>query len=150
MKTVLQIVTVCLALLSASAYGGTVPATLSAQSPYDMKATIENLEQAISAHQYRVVRVQGAYQGFAPLNGGPVIIYFCNFNFLHEALQKSMDLGPMLPCRVVIDDVNGKIMVYAPNPVVFKHVLAGDSTFLDKLCDQVTHDYKAILAEGTL
>lgn len=123
---------------------------LQAESPYNMEITIEHLKDAILAHQYKIVRIQNSLDGLSVDKKGPVIIYFCNFHFLHNALERNKHIGPLLPCHVVVSEENGKVHVYAPNPKIVGAAFEQDNKFLTTLCYQVTQDYKDILWEGTI
>jgi uncharacterized protein (DUF302 family) len=126
------------------------PPVLSAESPYDTATTLAQVKAAIGAHQYQIIRIQNAYEGLRNNEAGPVIVYFCNFGFLHSALQQSRNVGPLLPCHVVISSEHGRVKVYAPNPKVLAAPFVGRDQALQKLCDQVTQDYRDILDEGTM
>jgi uncharacterized protein (DUF302 family) len=77
-------------------------------------------------------------------------LYFCSFSTADLALKYSQDIGPIIPCRVVVKRVGDKIMVYAPDLGVLRRVFEVKIPELCELCDKLEADYRAILEEATL
>ena len=63
----------------------TEQAVLTVDSPYDLKATIENVKQAASSNNFIFIREQPLSHGLVPAGHEDPrqhIIYFCNFSML--------------------------------------------------------------------
>ena len=125
------------------------PVVLSYISPHDMATTIANLKRAISNNNFRFIREQTVDDGFTDSpNGKQVILYFCNFDLLHDAFQREKHIGFMLPCRVTVTEVDGRVTIWARNP---KYTGAlTDRATLRELCDKVKSAYIAVIEEATL
>ena len=64
------------------------------------------------------------------------ILGACNPNYAYEALQKENKIGTMLPCNVIVQELdNGKVEVSAVNPVA--SMTAIDNAGLKELAGQV-------------
>ncbi len=138
-----------LMLLALQAHAGNGIRVLAVESPYDMPTTVANLKQAIAAHQYRV-NPSALFEGIDRVDDDVHTVYFCSFSTADLALQYSQDIGPIVPCRVVVKRVGDKIMVYAPDLSVLRQVFAVKIPQLCELCDRLEADYRAILDEATL
>ena len=60
------------------------------ESPYSLEETVEAVEQAVIGANFIHIRTQLLEQGMVPEgeeNSRQVVVYFCNFNFLNQALQ---------------------------------------------------------------
>jgi len=125
--------------------------TMVYDSPYDLKTTVENVKRAAVGRNFKLIRVQYLDQGLVPAgkeNTHRVIVYFCNFNFLNQALAIDPRVGLFLPCRVTVVEHKGKVKVYAINPERLSHLF--NNYELNKLCDQMHDTYRDILEEATL
>jgi uncharacterized protein (DUF302 family) len=138
-----------LLLLPMAALAGNGIRVLAVESPYDMETTVENLKQAIAARQYRV-NPNALFEGMDRVENDVYTIYFCSFSTADLALRYSQDIGPIIPCRIVVKRVGSKIMVYAPDLTVLRKVFEVKIPELCELCDKLEADYRAIIEEATL
>lgn len=127
------------------------PAVISMDSAYDFKKTIENVQAAAMAANYRIIRVQAFDEGLVDKkheNSKRTIIYFCNFKLLNEMLALDPRVGLFLPCRVTVVEQEGKVKVMAINPKRLSALF--NNSELDKACEQMGMVYASILEEATL
>ncbi len=127
------------------------PLTLVYDSPYELDKTIANVKRAAIGKNFRIIRVQTLEDGLFEKgqdNSKQVIVYFCNFQLLNQALAVDPRVGLFLPCRVTIVEQGGQVKLYAINP---KH-LSGlfNNIELNKLCREMFNTYTDILEESTL
>jgi cytochrome c oxidase cbb3-type subunit 3 len=127
------------------------PMFLEAESSYSLEETVENVKRAAIGKNFRIIREQSLEHGFFPEdqeNAKQVIVYFCNFNFINQALSLDPRVGLFLPCRVTVVEQDGVVKVLSINP---KHLSAlYNNRELDEACDQMTELYEGILEEATL
>lgn len=126
-------------------------AIISAESPYDLKTTVENIKRAIGNNNFVLIREQ-------PLNDGVVaesqvnpkqhVIYFCNFSMLNQALATDPRVGLFLPCRITVTELNGKVTMMAVNPKRLSEIF--NNSELNDMCDQVTKMYQAVMEEAAI
>lgn len=135
---------------TAALAAGDAPPVLSVDSPYDTATTVQRLQQAVEARQYRVVRVARSYEEPGTDADAPTVVYFCNFALLHKALERNKEIGPMLPCHIVVNREGDQVTLYAPNLSILAQRFTRDDSVLRGICDHVTQDYKEILDEVTL
>lgn len=120
-------------------------------SPYDLETTVENAKRAVSNNNFFYGRVQTLEYGLTePANENPkqVIVYFCNISLLNQALAIDPRVGMFLPCRVTILETEGKVQVMSVNPNVLSRLF--NNSELNRLCDEMTQSYTAIIEEATL
>jgi len=120
-------------------------------SPYDFKTTVENVKQAVSNNNFFYGRVQTLEYGFtSPETENPkqVIVYFCNVSLLNQVLAIDPRVGMFLPCRITILEQDGKVKVMSVNPKVLSSLF--NNSELNRLCDQMSQSYTAIMEEATL
>lgn len=120
-------------------------------SPYDLETTVENAKRAVSNNNFFYGRVQTLEYGLtAPAEENPkqVIVYFCNISLLNQALAIDPRVGMFLPCRITILETNGKVQVMSVNPNVLSRLF--NNSELNRLCDEMTKSYTAIVEEATL
>lgn len=125
--------------------------TVAYESPYGMKETIAALKRAIIGENFRIIRIQTLDNGLvkkAQEDHHKVIIYFCNFQLLNDALAVDPRVGLFLPCRITVVERQGKVMVYALNPKRLSYLFNNDE--LNKLCDGMSEVYISIIEEATL
>jgi len=125
--------------------------TINYESPYSLDVTVNNIKRAALGKNYKIIRVQTLDQGLVKAgteNKKQIIIYFCNFQLLNEALSVDPRAGLFLPCRVTVVEHKGKVNVYAINPR--KLSLLFNNNELDKLCSDMQEVYESILEEATL
>lgn len=124
---------------------------ISYDSPYDLKTTVKNITKAAVGKNFRIIREQTLDQGLVEEgkeNKNQIIIYFCNFQLLYDALAVDPRVGLFLPCRVTAVEENGKVTVYAVNPKRLSHLFNNHE--LDKLCTEMYNTYTEIIEEATL
>lgn len=127
------------------------PLTISYESPYSMDETVDALQKAAIGRNFRIIRVQTLENGlFDPdeENHKQVIVYFCNFQLLNEALAVDPRVGLFLPCRVTVVELDGKVQVMAINPKRLSYLF--NNAELNKLCVGMAVTYTQIIEEATL
>lgn len=120
-------------------------------SSYDLETTVENVKRAVSNNNFFYGRVQTLEYGLTdPANENPkqVIVYFCNISLLNQALAIDPRVGMFLPCRITILETNGKVQVMSVNPKVLSSLF--NNSELNRLCDEMSKSYTAIMEEATL
>ncbi|VAW75624.1 Cytochrome c family protein [hydrothermal vent metagenome] len=126
-------------------------AVIRMQSPYSFEETLDNLKQAIAAHNFRVIREQTLNSGFVEPgqeDKRQYIVYFCSFSFLNEALSIDPRVGMFLPCRVTLQETDKGVELVTINPENLSHLF--NNRELDKACVRMHHLYTEILEEATL
>ena len=128
-----------------------VDSMIAVYSPYGMDETIENLKQSITDQNFTLIRTDYLDHGFAEEgkeNEKQVVLHFCNFGFLYEALVIDPRVGLFLPCRVTVVEHEGKVQVMAINPMRLSKLFNNDE--LDSACKEMTRIYESILEDATL
>ena len=121
------------------------------ESAYDFEQTLENLKQAVIGRNFRVIREQYLEEGLAPEgeeNRRQVMLYFCNFAFLNEALALDPRVGLFLPCRVTVVETAEGVQVMSINPQNLSRLF--NNKDLDEACQQMHDLYAEIIEEATL
>ena len=121
------------------------------ESPYDLDMTVDNLKQAVISKNFRIIREQTLEQGLQPEGKDSpkqVILYFCNFNFLNEALAIDPRVGLFLPCRITAVEEDGVVKLMAINPLRLSHLF--NNRELDEACEEMHGIYTELLDEATL
>ncbi len=124
---------------------------LIAKSPYSLEQTLENVRQAVVDRNFRIIRVQYLEDGLLPegeQNHRQVIVYFCNFSFLSQALKIDPRVGIFLPCRVTLVERNGQVEVMSVNPLRVMAMFNNEN--LKEHCDHMLRVYKELLEEAVL
>lgn len=124
---------------------------LAAESPYSLEETVENVKRAALGKNFRIIREQHLEDGLFPpeqVNGRQVIIYFCNFNFINQALTLDPRVGLFMPCRVTVVEQEGKVSLMTINPKYLSRLF--NNSELDKPCEEMHRVYQGILEEATL
>lgn len=127
------------------------PAMLVMESPYSLEETVEAVKRAAVGKNFRLIRDQYLEDGLYPegeLNTRQVMVYFCNFQFLYDALALDPRVGLFLPCRVTVVERDGKVQVMSINPKRLSHLF--NNAELDRACDEMYQLYAEILEEATL
>ena len=120
-------------------------------SAYGLEQTLENLKEAAIGRNFRVIRLQHLEEGLAPPgkeNPRAVMLYFCNFAFLYEALAIDPRVGLFLPCRVTVIESEDGVQVMSINPKNLSRLF--NNRELDKACQQMYDLYVEIIEEATL
>jgi cytochrome c oxidase cbb3-type subunit 3 len=134
-----------------SAEDEVMPAVIVAESPYTVEETIENLKAAITDQNFTLIRTDYVEHGFVEEgkeNKKQVVLHFCNFNFLFQALAIDPRVGVFLPCRVTVTEQNGKVQVATINPMRLSGLFNNDE--LKEACKEMTGIYEAIIEDAVL
>jgi len=124
---------------------------LSMESSYGFDETVDNVIRAIESNNFKFIRRQPLEQGLAEPgaeNGRQEMIYFCNFNFLFEALALDPRVGMFLPCRITVTERDGRVMVMSINPMRLSRLFNNEE--LDEACKTMRKIYADLLEEATL
>ena len=127
------------------------PLTLVYDSPYDLEKTIASVKRAAIGKNFRIIREQTLEDGLFEKgkdNPKQVIVYFCNFQLLNEALAVDPRVGLFLPCRITIVEEAGQVKLYAINPKRLSGLFNNNE--LNKLCGGMFDTYTEILEESSL
>ena len=128
-----------------------VEAVITAESPYNMEETIENLKTAIVDQNFTLIRTDYVEYGFVEEgkeDKSQVVLHFCNFNFLFQALAIDPRVGIFLPCRVTVTETDGKVQVATINPMRLSSLFNNDE--LQEACEEMTGIYEAIIEDAVL
>lgn len=127
------------------------PAVIQFVSSYGLEQTLANLKESVIGHNFRVIREQELEQGLAEPgkeNKRRIILYFCDFGFLNEALAIDPRVGLFLPCRVTLLETDQGVRVMSINPKKLSHLF--NNRELDKACQRMHDLYTEIIEEATL
>lgn len=127
------------------------PAIMVYESPYSVEETVEAVKRAVIGKNFRLIRTQLLEHGLFPegeQNPKQVIVYFCNFNFLYDAMKLDPRVGLFLPCRVTVVEDRGVVKVMSINPKRLSRLFNNHN--LDEACEQMHQVYVDILEEATL
>ena len=130
---------------------GEEPAFITVDSPYDMAETVGNLKQAITDQNYTLIRTEFLEHGLVEAgkeNKNQVVLHFCNFGFLFEALAIDPRIGIFLPCRVTVVEKDGKVSVSTINPRRLSKLFNNDE--LNESCNEMYEVYSGLLEDATL
>jgi cytochrome c oxidase cbb3-type subunit 3 len=125
--------------------------TIVVESPYSLEDTVENIKQAITSQNFILIRTDTLEHGLVPEgeeNPQQVILHFCNFKFLFDALAVDPRVGMFLPCLISVTEQDGRVLVRAINPEYLSHLFNNDE--LDTFCKRMRDVYVTILEEATL
>ncbi len=121
------------------------------ESPYSLAETVENVKLAITNQNFTLVRTDFLDHGLVTEgkeNKNQVVLHFCNFRFLFDALVIDPRVGMFLPCRVTVVESAGKVSVMAINPLRLSKLFNNDE--LDEACKHMHEIYTAILEDAVL
>ena len=124
---------------------------IAAESSYTLEETVENLKAALVGQNFILIRTDTLEHGLVPEgeeNQQEVILHFCNFSFLFDALTVDPRVGMFLPCRVTVIEKAGKVTVSAINPLYLSHLF--NNAELDEFCEKMHGLYSAIIEDATL
>jgi cytochrome c oxidase cbb3-type subunit 3 len=124
------------------------PPMLLYESDYSLRETVEYLHGAFAAQNFRPIREQLLERGMLPQaeqNPNQVVLYYCNFALLNEALKIDPRVGMFLPCRVTIVQHEDRVLVMTINPKLVAALFNNDE--LNEMCEKMTAIYQEILAE---
>ena len=120
-------------------------------SPYGLDETVENLKQAVTDQNFTLIRTDYLEHGLVEEgkeNKKQVVLHFCNFDFLFQALSIDPRVGMFLPCRVTVIEKNGKVQISTINPKRLSKLFNNHE--LDEYCDQMYEVYNSLLEDATL
>lgn len=120
-------------------------------SPYGMKETIDNVKQAITNQNFILIRVEYLDYGLVKKDKEDrkkVVIHFCNFKFLFNALAIDPRIGMFLPCRITVTEKDGKVQLTTVNPEYLSRLFNNHE--LDEACKKMHGVYQSILEDATL
>lgn len=121
------------------------------ESPYSLDETVANLKESIISQNFQLIRTEYLEHGLTEdgkENKHQVVLHFCNFKFLFDALAIDPRVGMFLPCRVTVVEREGKVLVMAINPLYLSHLFNNDE--LDEACKHMHGIYDAIIEDATL
>jgi mono/diheme cytochrome c family protein/uncharacterized protein (DUF302 family) len=127
------------------------PASLIVESPYSFEETISNIKRSITGSNFIHIRDQELTEGFnvEQVKGSrQTMIYFCNFNFLYEALKIDPRVGMFLPCRITVTEENGTVQMMSINPKHLSQLF--NNSELNESCDKMHEVYINILEDASL
>ncbi|MCW9013484.1 MAG: c-type cytochrome [Gammaproteobacteria bacterium] len=127
------------------------PATIIYDSPYDFAETVENLKRAIIGSNYLLIRDQALDAGLVSQENeskSELIVYFCNFNLVYEALKIDPRVGMFLPCRITVVERDGKVQMMSINPKHLSRLFNNNE--LNEACDHMYEVYTSILDGASL
>ncbi len=120
-------------------------------SPYGLDETVENLKQAITDQNFTLIRTDYLEHGLVEEgkeNKKQVVLHFCNFGFLFQALSIDPRVGMFLPCRVTVIEKEGKVQISTINPRRLSKLFNNHE--LDEYCDEMYEAYNTLLEDATL
>lgn len=133
-------------------YDASAEPSIIMNSDYDLGTTVENIKRAAIGMNFRIIREQYLEHGLieeADVNQKQVVIYFCNFNFINQALSIDPRAGLFMPCRITVNEnENGQVSVIALNPKFMSRIF--NNSELDESCDRMHDLYISIMEEATL
>lgn len=127
------------------------PVFLKVKSNYSFKESIANLKKAVKGANFRIVRTQSFDAGLKPKgkeSQDKVVVYFCNFRMLNDALAIDPRVGMFLPCRVTVVQTGKDVYFYTINPTRLSRLF--NNSELDASCAKMKKLYETILEEANL
>ncbi len=121
------------------------------ESSYSLEETVDNLKDAIVSQNFVLIRTDLLEHGLVKEgeeNPKQVILHFCNFKFLFEALTVDPRVGMFLPCRVTVTETDAGVTVSTINPKYMSHLF--NNAELDQYCSRMSEVYRAIMEDATL
>ena len=127
------------------------PFAIVVDSPYDLEETLENLKQAITDQNFTLIRTDYLEHGLVEEgkeNKKQVVLHFCNFGFLFEALTIDPRIGMFLPCRITVIEKDGKVQLTTINPKRLSQLFNNHE--LDESCSEMYDVYLTLLEDAAL
>lgn len=120
------------------------------ESPYSFDKTVANLKKAISGRNFKLIRVQHLDQNFVKKENESkdLLVYFCNFKLVDEAIRNDKRVGQFLPCRITVLERNKQVYLVSVNPKTTGKLLS--NTSLRSICNQMLEMYMDIFDEVTI
>lgn len=127
------------------------PLVITVDSPHGLDETVENLKQAITNQNFTLIRTDYLEHGLVEEgkeNKKQIVLHFCNFGFLFEALSIDPRVGMFLPCRVTIVEKDGKVRLSTINPRRLSKLFNNHE--LDASCETMHEVYSNLLEDAVL
>jgi cytochrome c oxidase cbb3-type subunit III len=122
------------------------------ESSYDVQTTVANIKRAVIGKNFRIIRIQNLENGLFPedkQDKKQVIVYFCNFNFINDALSIDPRVGLYMPCRItVVEKEDGTVELMSINPLYLSRMF--NNAELKESCNKMYDVYTSIMEEATL
>ncbi|MBS0247347.1 MAG: DUF302 domain-containing protein [Proteobacteria bacterium] len=113
--------------------------------PFDQ--AVEKTVAALKSHGFGVltkINVQATLKEKIGAEFRPhVILGACNPQMAHQALQAEDKIGTMLPCNVIVQEINGRSEVAAVDPVASMQAIENDR--LGAIASKVRNELKAAI-----
>lgn len=114
-------------------------------APFDQ--AVEKAIGALKSHGFGVltkIDVQGTLKEKIGAEFRPyTILGACNPTMAHQALQAEDKIGTMLPCNVIVQEIDGKSEVAAVDPVASMQAIDNDA--LATIASKVREELKAAI-----
>ena len=121
-------------------------------SPLAFDETVDAVRSTISAYNFRTFPDRYVEQGLTDefsSNKKQVIIRFCNFNKLYDAIRIEPRIGTILPCKITIFETEeGEVKLVAVN--IKRYGSLFNNAQLDKALESISETYEEIIDEVTL
>jgi len=121
-------------------------------SPLDFDETVDAVRSTISAYNFRTFPDRYIEQGLTDefsSNKKQVIIRFCNFKKLYDAIRIEPRIGTILPCKITIFETeDGEVKLVTVN--IKRYGSLFNNAQLDKALEAISEAYEEILDEVTL
>lgn len=124
---------------------------LEMESPYSFDETVEAVKRSAVGKNFRIIREQSLENGLfaaAEESREAHIVYFCNFNFINQALQLDPRVGLFMPCRITVVEREGQVKMMSINPKYLSRLF--NNAELDKPCEEMYQLYLGIMEEASL
>lgn len=121
------------------------------ESAYGVEETVEKLKIAFNAANMRVVASEYVGQRFVPpdqIDKRRKFVDGCDFGFVNKALAIDPRVGIFMPCRVTVEERDGKVRILAMNPKFMSTLF--NNRELDELCARMADIYVALIEEVSL
>ncbi len=121
------------------------------ESDYSLEQTLANLKQAVIGRNFRIIREQYLDEGLVAEGKEDkrrIILYFCNFAFLNDALAIDPRIGLFLPCRITLVETEHGVQLMSINPKNLSRLF--NNSELDSYCEQMHDLYAEIMEDATL
>ncbi len=121
------------------------------ESPYSLEETVENLQHEIAGQNFALIRTEYLEHGLVKEgteNKNQIVLHFCNFEFLYQALSIDPRIGMFLPCRITVIEKDGKVLVSAINPRRLGKLFNNQE--LNEYCNEMYDVYYSLIEGATL
>lgn len=126
------------------------PALLTQSLPgKTMAQANEAVKRAISRYKYGFVRQQAIDSRLVPSGWeakSVLIVYFCNFEKMNQALAIDVRAAQFMPCRITLLETDEGVDLVVVNPAWVSESMGNPLLHLD--CLQLKADYLGILEEA--